>query len=670
MSQATTRATTLSHPIDTDDIAGLSILYPTAAFSQFGSITGKITNGGAGVHLASVVAIHPGWGAVSALTNPDGSFQIQGVPPGQYFVYAHTLPPDADILGPWNPDGSVVPASGFTNALFYSGGQGGTTNLQQATPISVIAGAATKAVNIGLSSRSSVELYDVQLYGYFNYNNSYVAVEPAYVDLVSVNALGGAVGVNATGNGLGSNGQAPGLAVQALGSVSVYALQAAQANGSTYVSLYMTLNLGAAAGPQHLIFTTPDYMYVLPAGLSLAQNTPPSITGITKNGDGTVTVTGTSWASDSLIYFDGLPALIGSLDPVKGVAIVTPPSGANGQTSVVTVYNSDGQNSEFLQSSSPILYSYGNTGTPTISSISPSSLPAGAEAMVDITGSGYNFAPGQVYVGFGTTDIVVRRVFVLSPNHLQVDVSVSPNAALSNPDVSVINGFQLATAPAGFQISPTVAGLPAAVPVLTNAAPGLTGAYPGAIVSLYGSNLASSTSSAGSTPVITIGGQPAGILYASPSQINLQIPAGLSPGPALLALNNGVASAYPVLVTIDTLPAQINAIQNAAGNYITSTSPAHQGDLLIVSLSNFAPTGSNIAAGSVQVGVAGVLHNATQVTSPVAGLYQVTFILSANEQVGQSQQLVVYLNGRSSYPATIPVAQPNGSFAAVSSGGN
>ncbi len=40
MSQATTRATTLSHPIDTDDIGGLSILYPTAAFSQFGSITG------------------------------------------------------------------------------------------------------------------------------------------------------------------------------------------------------------------------------------------------------------------------------------------------------------------------------------------------------------------------------------------------------------------------------------------------------------------------------------------------------------------------------------------------------------------------------------------------------------------------------------------------------
>ena len=655
MSQATTRATTLSHPIDTDDIAGLSILYPTAALSQFGSITGRITNGNAGVHLASVVAIHPGWGAVSALTNPDGSFQIQGVPPGQYFVYAHTLPPDADILGPWNADGSVAPASGFTNALFYSGGQGGTTNLQQATPISVQAGAATKAVNIGLSSRPSVELYDVQLFGYINN----IAVQPAFLDLVTVNAQGSVVGINATGQGLGSNGQAPGLAVQALGSVSVYALQAAQYSGSTYVSVYMTVNEGASTGPQHLIFTTPDYMYVSPAGLSLAQNTPPVITGVTKNGDGTATITGTSWASDSLIYFDGLPASILSLDPVKGIAIVTPPPGASGQTSVVTVYNSDGQNSEFLQSSSPFTWSYGNTGTPSVSSVSPSSLPAGAEALVDITGSGFNFTPGEVSVGFGTTDVVVRRVFVLSPNHLQVDVSVSPNAALSNPDVSVINGFQLATATAGFQISPPAPGLPSAIPVLINAAPGLTGAYAGAIASLYGSNLAPAGSAPSAPTLITIGGQTASILYSSPTQINLQIPANLSSGPAILNLNNGTANAYPVVVNIDSVPASITGVQNAAGNYISSTNTAHQGDLLIVSLSNFGP---NVQTSSVQVGVGGVLRNPLQVTTPVAGLYQVSFLLNANEQVGQGQQLVVYLNGRSSYPATIPVATPNGSF--------
>jgi hypothetical protein len=129
-----------------------------------------------------------------------------------------------------------------------------------------------------------------------------------------------------------------------------------------------------------------------------------------------------------------------------------------------------------------------------------------------------------------------------------------------------------------------------------------------------------------------------------------------------MLLNNGAANAWPVLVNIDTQPAGINAIQNFSGNYISSTQAAHPGDLLIVSLSNFAPPGTTIANGSVQVGVAGVLHNVIQVTSPVAGIYQVSFLLNANEQLGQSEQLVVYLNGRSSYPATIPVANPDGTF--------
>jgi uncharacterized protein (TIGR03437 family) len=662
MSQATTRATTLSHPIDTDDIAGLSILYPTASFSQFGSITGKVTMGGAGVHLASVVAIHPGWGAVSALTNPDGTFQIRGVPAGQYFVYAHTLPPDADILGPWNADGTVAPASGSTNALFYSDGVTGTTNFSQATPISVQTGQAKTGVNIGLASRNAVELYDVQLFSYINS----IPVQPAFVDLVSINQAVGAVAINATGNGPEWTGQLAGLNVQALGqSVNVYATQVGQSGGYPYDSLFMTVALGASYGPQHLIFTTPDYMYVAPAGLSLAQNLPPTVTAVAKNADGTATVTGTSWASDSLVYFDGLPAAISSLDPVKGVAVVTPPTGAPGQTSVVSIYNSDGQNSQFLQSSAPVTYSYGNSATPSVSAISPSSLPAGAEAMVDITGSGFNFVAGQVSVGFGTTDIVVRRVFVLSANHIQADVSVSAGAAPSNPDVSVFNGFQMATATAGFQITPSVSGLPVVVPILTNAAPGLTGSYAGAIVSLYGSNLMTGSGN----PVVTIGGQAVGILYASPTQVNLQIPSGLAAGPAILALNNGAAASYPVLVNIDTPPAGINAIQTIAGNYIDSTHPAHEGDLLIVSLSNFAPSGTNIDPSRVQVGVAGVMHNATAVTNPTPGLYQVSFLLNANEPVGQSQQLVVYLDGRSSMPATIPVATQNGSFAVTAVAG-
>jgi len=45
--------------VDRDDIAGISLLYPKGGnfTSQFGSITGRVTSGGQGVHLASVVAL-------------------------------------------------------------------------------------------------------------------------------------------------------------------------------------------------------------------------------------------------------------------------------------------------------------------------------------------------------------------------------------------------------------------------------------------------------------------------------------------------------------------------------------------------------------------------------------------------------------------------------------
>jgi hypothetical protein len=657
MSQATTRATTLSHPVDNDDIAGVSVLYPTAASAQFGSITGRITAGGQGVHLASVVAIRTGAGAVSGVTKPDGTFRIDRIPPGQYFVYVHTMPPDANIYGPWNADGSVAAPTGPVNSLFYPG----TPNLTQASPIPVQAGVVTSGINISTAARAAISLYDDVVYSFLN-NNTVGPIQPAFVNL-----LGGPATVVASGIGLGSNGQAPGLGVQFLGSsVSIFpsGIRPYQANGYTYVALDLNFNLGAQLGAQHVVFTTPDYMYVLPSGVNLTQKGPPTVAAVGSNGDGSVSIAGTNWASDTQLYFDGLPSTIVSLDLQAGVAVVQPPPGANGQQATLTAYNTDGQNSQMVQGSSPVTYSYGNSPAPAVTSIAPASLPAGAEASIDITGSGFTFTAGLTTVGFGTSDIVVRRIFVLSTNHLQVDVSVSPNAALSNPDVSVISGFQLATSPAGFQITAQIPGSPNAIPVLTNVLPGLTGAYPGAVVTLYGSNLAGSTA-----PVVTIGGQSVGVVYASASQLNLLLPSSLTPGPGILTLNNGSAAAFPVTVNIDTLPAGNNAIQNSSGAYIDVNHPAHQGDMVIVTLGNFAAPGTSVNLSRVAVSVGGVSHPVIQI-NPAGTTYQVGFLLNANDPVGQSEQLIVYLDGRSSYPASIPVAHQNGSFDVTPTGGS
>jgi uncharacterized protein (TIGR03437 family) len=649
MSQATTRATTLSHPLDSDDVAGISVLYPNAGFAQFGSITGRITAGGRGVHLASVVAIRTGSGAVSGVTNPDGTYRIDGIPPGQYFVYVHTMPPDANIYGPWNADGTVPAGTGPTDSLFYPG----TTAVTAATPVAVQAGLTTTGINIATVPRSAVPIYDGGIYAYFN--NNTIAIKPA-----PVNMFAGPATVVASAVGLGSGGQAPGLGVHFIGgSLGILSggIRPYQANGYTYVALDIAANLGAQAGPQHLVFNTPDYMYVLPSAINLTQKGPPGVTTIAPYGGGTLAVTGTNWAPDTVIYLDSLPASTVAIDWKAGAAVILPPPGASGQQATVTAYNSDGQNSQFLQSAAPVTYSYGILAQPAIASISPASLPAGAEASVDITGTGFAFTPGLTTVGFGSTDVVVRRVFVLSPNHLQADVSISPNAVLGIPDVSVVTGFQVGTAPAGFQITALTAGFPTPVPVLVNAAPGLTGAYPGAIVSLFGSNLAAS----GSTAAITIGGQPATILYSSPSQINLQIPSVLTPGPALLVLNNGLLSAFPLTVNIDPVPPPIVAVQNVGGNFIDAAHPAHQGELVIVSLANFAPSGSTVALGRVKISLSGASHAPIQVVQ-AGSVWQVSLLLSATEPLGQSQPLIVYLDGQSSLPAAIPVADPSGSF--------
>ncbi len=642
MSTATTSASNLTHPINADDVAGITFLYP-AQTAQFGSISGRVVAGGAGVHMQSVVAIRAGGDAVSAVTNPDGSYVITGVPPGSYYVYAHPLPPDANILGPWDANGNVVAASSPTNTLFYPG----TSSIASASVVPVSAGQVSSGVNFSLASQSSVSIYDVGIYGFFNQGS--VAAKPA-----DVNLNNGSTTVSVSGYGLASNGSAPGLGVQFMGGniqLAPPGIEPYAVSGYTYVALSLGFNTNAATGPQHVVFNTSRDMYVLPAGINLTQSNPPTITSASGNADGTVTLAGVHWNADSVFYFDSLPAQVNSINPQTGTANVTPPPAANGQTEAVSVFNPDGQSSWLVESSSPVLYASNSSAAPAIVSVSPSTLPAGVEAKVDIVVSGMTLAAGQTTVGFGTPDILVRRIFVISPTHAIADVSVAGAAAQTASDVNVISGFQIATSSGAFTVLAPVAGQPAPVPILPNGVSGLIGSYAGATVSLYGQNMAAPNG----TPVVTIGGETALILYASSSQINFQIPADLPAGPAVLSVSNGFSTSYPVEVNIDPPPAAIGAIQDSTGAYIYPGHPATLGSTLVVSLANFAPAGAVITPDQVQVGVGGVLRPASSVVSATATDTQVYFPLTPTDAVGNAIQIVIYYNGRSSFPAQIPI---------------
>src|ERR1017187_6435746 len=97
MSQAVLRNPSRAKPFDADDVPAINVLYGATGWqNNFGTISGTVRfAAGAPVTLASVVAISPTGAAVSSLTNPDGTYRIDGIPAGNYVFYVHPLPPDA-----------------------------------------------------------------------------------------------------------------------------------------------------------------------------------------------------------------------------------------------------------------------------------------------------------------------------------------------------------------------------------------------------------------------------------------------------------------------------------------------------------------------------------------------------------------------------------------------
>lgn len=84
--------------LGSDDIIAASVAYPASGFlGSTGTIRGRVRDGSTNIFGASVVAVDANGNArASAITQPDGTYSIQGLPPANYTVYAEPLDP----LGP------------------------------------------------------------------------------------------------------------------------------------------------------------------------------------------------------------------------------------------------------------------------------------------------------------------------------------------------------------------------------------------------------------------------------------------------------------------------------------------------------------------------------------------------------------------------------------------
>jgi uncharacterized protein (TIGR03437 family) len=634
MSYSVIRNTNHARPIDQDDIAGLSVLYGNAAFAaSTGSISGQVTSNGQPVSMASVVAITPAGGAISTLTRPDGSYRLDGLPPNGYFLYVHPLPPDADIRGPYDPTGAAIPWSGPFETLFYPG----TRSPDQFTTVPVTANSPVTGINFSVGPRSAVPMYDITTYSF----SAGIATAPAFVNTANSK-------VTIAAQAFSGNTPVP-QSITVLGGFANP--QFLSYNSGIDLAIYLQLPPIPGTGRRHILFNFGNDMYVLPGGLTLVSNSPPVITSITPNADGTVTVGGSNFTAASSVYFDGLPGINQVLSHDSSSITVTPPVGYSGQNASVIVYNlDDGQNSTLYQTQAPPTYAYPVTGTPQIA-IAQSVMPAGVSSIIDIVGqSNLQFADGQTTLGFGTSDISVRHVWVLSPNHIVANAVIAPGANVSSVPISIVSGFQRLFEPASFQIQGVNSSLPQISLPLVNNDPNQAILYPGAVVNILGSNLGTSLGSV----QLAIRGQSVPVASVSPNQVTFVVPAQLQLGLTVLTLNNGSATSPAIVVEIVAPPPVITAVTNMAGNPVDANHAANNGDVIFATVSG-VDLGVVKNPGRIQVSAGGMSMAVLQVVAAANNQSVVVAFQVGQSFGGASVPVVVAVDGVRSSPVAIVV---------------
>jgi uncharacterized protein (TIGR03437 family) len=658
MSQQVVRNTSRARPLDADDRAAISLLYGAANWqAKFGSISGRVTyRDGQPVALASVVAIAPAGSAVSALTNPDGTYEIDGIPAtSNYLVYVHPLPPDAlsadesGIRLPVDANGQPFSPSASFRTVFYPG----TFDPTQAATVAVGAGVRSTGIDFTVQPRTGVPAYDIVTYCRLNtatrtyiWSGDMTVPSPAGGGLAFLDSTVANYGLVILQATPPLNTPIPQSALLLGGLGTAVSIQP-YTDGSGAVAVYFQPALGTGTGPRHLVLNFGDDIFVQPDAVTLVQQGPPLIRSVVSNADGSVTVSGAGLNPDSKVYFDGLQAVVtapfsGTQD--SGSITVLPPPASGGQTSTLTIYNSDGQNSMILQGQNPPTYTYAPTPSPYVSSISQPALPAGSTAAIDLTVPNARLADGQVTVGFGSNDVTVRRVWVLGPTHLVANVVVAPGAAIGASQVSVISGLQVISQPYAFQTQAARPGLPVIGLPVVNGDPTQHTIYPGSIASIYGQNLVVSPGNL----QLTLNDVPVQVLFASPTQINFVVPSNMPLGPAYLKLNNGSQAAFPVIIPIDHAPPSIAAVTNASGASLLSSGASMSvsgGDVVNLTLSGLDPAVPS-APDRLKVTLGGVAASVVKWTSLPGNLYQIQVIIPPSLTSGP-QPLQVWVDGSS-----------------------
>src|ERR1017187_10233089 len=204
------------------------------------------------------------------------------------------------------------------------------------------------------------------------------------------------------------------------------------------------------------------------------------------------------------------------------------------------------------------------------------------------------------------------------------------------------------------------------------------GVAPGSIVSIFGTNLASQTTTAGSLPLptslgdvssVTFNGVPAALFYVSPGQINAQAPPWflLNPFPGLTLLGgdlivvvtNGAGSsvlrsvpivaAQPGIFTVSANGVgQAIATDNADGAIASATHPIQIGSYLIVwctGLGAVDAAGNTLATPTVTIGGVPATLIYSALSPQYVGEYLVAVQVAPGTPTGNAVPLQIQVAG-------------------------
>lgn len=589
MSTGTTRATSKAAPLAADDIAGISLLYPTSGYVEStGSIAGTVTlPGGQPVTLASVVALSSTGVAISTLSHPDGSYRIDGVPSGAYNVYVHPLPPavageatPGDVIAGVDSTGKSYPAVTQFGTQFY----GGSKDWRQAVRVGVAAGKTVENFNFIPPARSGPALANMIVYGYpqgVAISAPPLAAKQRYV--LAFHA-----------NGAAANGEtemAPGLDVSVINDTA--AVEPGSVRYYTQGFLQMALTTGENAGPVALAFTVNDDLYVLPLAAKIVSSGPPVVTsaaGVPNVTDGTLAVTllGSNLRTSSRVLFDGAEGRVLTALPEGTSLTVEAPPGPSGYWATVEVLNPDGQSSlQSLGTAPPPLVFYPQREN--IMAIpTPNVLYTGRDTWFAVTGVRAHFREGQTTVGFGSSDIRVRKLWVASSQLVLMNLSVAEGAAVGRSGLTVSTGLESFYSPDAIQIAASPVGQIGMKTPILNAATGLAGVPSGGIAQIATTGLKDDVL-AGWT--VTIGGLSAPF-HAQNGTLFVTVPQNLGWGAQKVELippdptlaSGGIA---PVMMQLDMFPPVISWAANVfrakgVDPAVTPSAPAHPGESIVL----------------------------------------------------------------------------------------